>query len=144
MTENDETLTDEEMNGGDSSTAQDQGNNLQPTKSFTSIWGWLGIFILMGWAAITMLLVQIVTLGIAWFSDVIYMGGNMQAAQIAALVGPLVAGLPLPLGLLIRGRRPRSMLYTLMLALAAAFLFILPRAIYPPYASYAPRLVRSA
>jgi len=108
------------------------------------VWGWIAIFILMTWALVVMVGIEGITLYMAWLGDLTYLGDLPKVMLVAGLVGPVVAGLPLLLGLFVRGRRPRAMLYAMMVATVASFVFLLPRAIFSPTPSYVPMLVRTA
>ena len=104
---------------------------------------WLGIFALMAWALVWTLILQWGVLFVAWMGDMSKIGVSQRAILSISLITPVVVGLPLILGLLISGQRPRAMLRTLMLATAASFILMLPRVLFPPDATYAAGLART-
>lgn len=104
---------------------------------------WLGFYALMVWALFWTLLIQWGTLGYAWYGDITETGAAQQLVLSIGIIALVIIGLTLPLGLFARGKRPRAVLYTLMLATAASFLFMLPRVFVPPFASCAPELSRA-
>ena len=104
---------------------------------------WIAALALMGWTGFWTLVILGGTLGAAWMGDVTKMTISQPTILALGLIIVPVVGLPLLLGLLIQAPRPRALITTLLWATLAAALFLIPRAVFPPVASYAPILLRS-
>ena len=103
---------------------------------------WVAVFGLMGWALLLTLIIQWWTLGYAWYGDITKMPMSQHQVLMYGLLAPLVIGVPLLLGLLIKSPRPNAVVRTLLWATLASLLFLLPRALFPPDATYAAALTR--
>jgi hypothetical protein len=116
----------------------------RPEKRTAGVWGWTVIFLLICWAFVSTVSIQAGTLYLAWIGDLAYLGLLPRVMLVAGLLEPVVAGLPLPVGLFVRGRRPRAVLTTVMWATVVSFVLIAPRAVLPPNASNVPVPVRAS
>jgi hypothetical protein len=97
----------------------------------------------MAWALLWTLIIQWWSLGYAWYGDITTMAMSQHQTLMFGLLAPLVIGAPLLLGLLIKARRPNALVRTLLWATLASLLFLLPRALFPPNATYAAGLSRA-
>jgi len=105
---------------------------------------WLLAFALMGWTGFWSFVILGGTLGGAWMGDATKMSISQHAILAMGLALLPVAGPPLLLGRLIRAPRPRAVVHILLWTTLAGTLLLIPRAIFPPVASYAPMLLRAA
>ncbi len=112
--------------------------------SAPSFWNWAAFWLLLAWAFFWNMLIQGVTLGVAWWGDISKLGMSQQRILAFGMLAPAVAGLPLLLGLLNKARRPRILIRTLLWATLASLLFMLPRLLFAPEATYAAGMTRAA
>ncbi len=115
-----------------------------PAHSRDHSMAWIVVFGLMGWTLFWTLAIQWGSLGYAWWGDITTTSLTQQQALAFGLLAPLVVGLPLLLGLLIEARRPAALVRPLLWATLASLLFLLPRVLLPPNATYAAALSRAA
>ncbi len=114
------------------------------SRSADNTLAWILVFGLMAWALLWTMIIQWWTLGYAWWGDITTTGMSQHQALMFGLLAPLVIGGPLLLGLLIKAPRPNAVVRTLLWATLASLLFLLPRALFPPNATYAAALSRTA
>jgi len=110
----------------------------------TPVLAWFITFALMGWTGLWTSIILGGTLIGAWLGDTTKMAVSQQIILALGLTLLPVVGLPLLLGWLIKAPRPRAIVRTLFWATLAGTLLLIPRAIFPPTASYAPALLRTA
>ena len=118
--------------------------NPAPSQPETPVLAWIAALALMGWTGLWALVILGGTLAAAWMGDATKMAFSQQTILAMSLALFPVAGLPLLLGFLIQSPRPRAITRTLFWAVAVGTLFMLPRALFPPTASYIPILLRIA
>ncbi len=106
--------------------------------------GWLAFWVLLAWAFFWTIIIQGSSLGYAWWGDVTKIDVSQQFVLDIGLWAPLVTGVALLFGLLIKAPRPKSLIRILLWATLASLILLLPRLIFPPEATYAAGLTRAA
>ena len=104
---------------------------------------WVLAFAMVGWTSICATFVLGGTLAVAWWGDISKIAISQQTILTLGLILLPLVGTPLLLGFFVRAPRPRAIFETLALALLAGILIQLPRALFPPTASYLPPLLRA-